>query len=90
MATNHPWFTLIAGALGVWFVYLFVKIFKDHEERFSILRSALGGLLRISACRCNKAGTCAYCNATKVLEKESKIARETREHAEQYDSGQNF
>jgi hypothetical protein len=73
MVTSHPWFTLIVGAICVWFIYLFVNIFKDIEERLSNLRSALDGLLRISSCRCNKAGTCAHCNASRLLEKESRI-----------------
>ena len=87
---SHPWFTLIIGAVCVWFIYLFVKIFKAIEERLSNLRRALDGLLLISACRCNKAGTCAHCKASKVLEKESRIASEMRRHPEQYDSDQNF
>jgi len=90
MALSHPWFTLIGGALALWFIYLFVKVFKGIEERFNDLRSALDGLLHISACRCNKVGTCAHCKATKVLEKELRIAHEMRESAERYDAGQNF
>jgi hypothetical protein len=81
MALSHPWFTLIFYVLCAWFIYMFCKMIIDIHERLRKLRSALDGLVRISACRCNKAGTCAYCNASKVLEKEFKIAYETEESA---------
>jgi len=87
---SHSWFTLIFYALCAWFIYMFLKMIIDIHERLNKLRSALGGLLHISACRCNKAGTCAHCNATKVFEKESKIAHQMRESGERYDAGQNF
>jgi hypothetical protein len=87
---SHPWFTIIVGAFCVLFIYVLGKVFIDNEKRFSDLRSALESLLRISACRCNNAGTCAHCKATKVLEKELKIAREMKESGERYDAGQNF
>ncbi len=60
---SHPWFTLLGGVFCVWVIYLLAKIFIEIEKRSSELRCALDGLLRISVCRCNNAGTCAYCNA---------------------------
>jgi len=54
---SHPRFTIIAGGFCALFIYVLAKTFMDNEKRFSDLRSALDGLLRISACRCDKAGT---------------------------------
>jgi len=71
-------------------MYVLFKIFIDIEKRFSDLRSALEGLLHFSVCRCAGVGTCVHCKATKVLEKELRIAREMKESRERYDAGQNF
>jgi hypothetical protein len=67
MAKSHPWFTLIGGALCIWLIYLCAKIFVEMQQRLDKLRFVLGTLLNISACQCNNAGTCAYCNASRVL-----------------------
>jgi hypothetical protein len=79
ISMSHPWFTLIGGGCCIWVIYLLAKIFIDIEKRFSDLRSAREGLIHFSVCRCNNAGTSIHCRASKVLEKEERIARKMRE-----------
>jgi hypothetical protein len=71
---------LAAGAFGLLFVYVLFKVFIDMDARLTKLNGAVEGLLCISACRCEKAGTCAHCRATKVIEQERHIAYLHRKH----------
>jgi hypothetical protein len=79
---SHQLLILVQGAIGLLFVYVLVKVFMDMEARLKKLNGAVEGLLCISSCRCEKAGTCAHCHATKVIEKERHIAYERRKREE--------
>lgn len=87
---SHPYYTLVLIALVLWFVYLFAESSKRTRERIQAMREAIAGLLDISDCQCNRAGTCERCTAWQVLKKEQHIAREDESSRDRLDEGPNY